>query len=341
MRVGIQLDLRNPDPSTTPWNRFYEETLELLDVADQQGVDDVMVTEHHLWRDGYIPQPLTFLAAIAARTSRIRLWTGVIVLPLHSPVEIAEQAAVIDGLSGGRLELGFGVGYRTPEYELFGADITKRFTAFERKIIELREAWERVTPAPTQHEIPLWAGLKGPRGSRLAGRLGLGRLKLGPIASETRPWNEYLAGLAEAGRPQSEARLAGVLQGMLADDPDRAFAELAPRIENHWNAYRSYTAEGSGQPAPEPLTAADYRRAAQGGGGAAYSWDMFTPETAAQRIREMSGGRKIDTVFFPVNVAGPIGPAAHRHVELLATALRPLIAGDGGNRDPLPAPTGT
>src|ERR1700745_3077475 len=103
MRVGLQLDLRNPPQWHKPWREFYAEAIDMVIEAERLGIDVIRIPEHHLWDDGYIPQPLTFLAALAARTTRIRLMTGISILPLHSPVEIAEQAALIDCISGGRV----------------------------------------------------------------------------------------------------------------------------------------------------------------------------------------------------------------------------------------------
>ncbi len=319
MRLGLSFDLRNPAQWFKPWKEFSAAALDLICAAEELGIDIVKVAEHHLFADGYMPQPLTFLSAVAARTSRIRISTGVMIAPLHSAVEIAEQAAVVDCLSGGRLELAFGAGYRIPEYELYGVDFKDRFKLYEARVKEIRELWteKRITPQPVQASIPLWAGLKGPRNSRMAGRLGMARLYWG-----TETWEDYLQGLDEGGYGRQSARLGGSLQGVLADDPERAFGILVPRIEHNWNTYAAYGAEGTGQPAPAPLRAEDFRKAS---GRVSFGFSVVSPEEAAAQIKESAAGRNVDTVYLAGAVSGVIDDFAFRNVDLMATRLKPLL----------------
>jgi alkanesulfonate monooxygenase SsuD/methylene tetrahydromethanopterin reductase-like flavin-dependent oxidoreductase (luciferase family) len=330
VRLGVTFDLRNPGDWRRPWPEVYAAALDFAAEADRLGLD-VAAGEHHFWDDGYIPQPLTFLAAVAARTERARLATSVLIAPLHHEVELAEQAAVLDCLSGGRLELGLGTGYRAPEFEAFGADIAHRLRTFEDRVLRLRELWSGgVTPPPVQDTIPLWGGLRGPRGARLAGRLGMGMLYL-PEA----PWESYLRGIAEAGdgvRP----RFAGPVYAVLADDPERAFAQLAPRIEDHWRAYDRHAVQGTDAPLPDLLTAADYRRIgpfaaavdpADPDSRRTLGFGIFTPAEAADAIVRVAAGRSPDWAYFPAAVGGVFDDVAYRHLELIATELRPLVDG--------------
>ncbi len=333
MRIGISFDLRNPAPWFQPWERHYGATLDLISAAEGLGVDIVKFTEHHQFADGYIPQPLTFMAAVAARTRRIRISTGILIAPLHSAVEIAEQAAVVDCLSGGRVELALGTGYREPEYRLYGVDFSQRFRLIEQRVTELRRLWAEggVTPRPVQDVIPLWAGLQGPRTSRMAGRLGMGRMHL-----PEQHWDAYLAGLEEGGHGRAAARLGGTFQAVLSDDPERDFAVLAPRIEHNRYSYALYGVEGTGKPAPKPFSIEELRvaggvgsagRGAQRAAGGAMVMQTLTPEDAAQQILAIANGRRIDTVYLPAAVSGVIDDLAHRNVELIATRLRPLLEG--------------
>src|SRR5215210_489899 len=110
MRVGIYFDLRNPPAWAVDWSHLYGFTLEMCEEAERLGTHSIWLSEHHLFDDGYLPQPLTFAAAVAARTKRPRLGTAIVIAPLHHPAELAEQAAIIDLLSNGRLDLGLGAG---------------------------------------------------------------------------------------------------------------------------------------------------------------------------------------------------------------------------------------
>ena len=94
--------------------------------GENNGFDDVWLSEYHFIEDGYLPSILPVAAAIAARTKRIRIASGVILMPFHNPVRLAEDIAVVDVISGGRLELGLGVGYKVEEFESFGAPFKER-----------------------------------------------------------------------------------------------------------------------------------------------------------------------------------------------------------------------
>src|ERR671911_1847273 len=125
---------RQPDPA------FYAERLEEVALAEQLGLAAVWGSEHHAVEDGHLSQQLPFLAAVAARTSRVRLGTGVLLLPLYRPREVAEQAGVVDLLAGGRLILGVGGGWVEREFDAFGVDRSHRGRLLEEKLPRLRRA---------------------------------------------------------------------------------------------------------------------------------------------------------------------------------------------------------
>ncbi len=106
---------------------IYQETLELFSAVDQLGFDVGWIAQHHFRiHAGRLPSPFPFLAAAAERTKRLRLGTSIVVLPLENPIRVAEDAAVVDALSGGRLELGVGSGGEAGEFQAFGLDIARR-----------------------------------------------------------------------------------------------------------------------------------------------------------------------------------------------------------------------
>ena len=94
MRIGIYFDLRNPPEWQRSSAALYSDAIDLAVEAERLGIDSVWVSEHHFFDDGYLPQPFTMLAAIAARTTRVLLGTAIVVAPLHHPVHLAEQAAI-------------------------------------------------------------------------------------------------------------------------------------------------------------------------------------------------------------------------------------------------------
>jgi alkanesulfonate monooxygenase SsuD/methylene tetrahydromethanopterin reductase-like flavin-dependent oxidoreductase (luciferase family) len=110
--------------------------------AEKQGFETAWVAQHHFHEEeGGLPAPFVFLAQAAARTSKIRLGTGIVTLPLENPVRVAEDAAVLDLLSSGRLELGLGSGGTPSAFAAFGLDSADRSVIFERHISIVRNAW--------------------------------------------------------------------------------------------------------------------------------------------------------------------------------------------------------
>jgi probable F420-dependent oxidoreductase len=171
----------------------YREAVEYGVLAERAGLDSVWTSEHHFVDDGYLPSQLPVLAAIAARTERIRLGTGVLLAPLFDPVHLAEDAAVTDLISGGRLMLGLGLGWRDEEFEGFGISMKQRPGRMEGLIATLRQAWGdglttgddryftypglNVTPKPARGvATPIWIGGGGEPAVRRAGRIADGYL---------------------------------------------------------------------------------------------------------------------------------------------------------------------
>src|SRR6202167_1076283 len=126
IRFGLWYNFRHPTQWPQSADRLYAETLDQIAWGENHGFDDVWLSEHHFIDDGYLPSILPVAAAIAARTKRIRIASGVLLMPFHNPVRLAEDIAVVDVISGGRLELGVGVGFKHEEFEGFGVPFTER-----------------------------------------------------------------------------------------------------------------------------------------------------------------------------------------------------------------------
>ncbi len=319
MRIGIQLDLRNPPSWRRDPARLHAFVLELIEHAEHVGVDSVWITEHHGFEDGYVTQPLTFLAAAAARTKRIRLGTGIMLAPLHSAVQIAEQAALVDLLSDGRLELGLGPGYRPAEFELYGADFDARRPTTLARIEQIRAVWKSSPPAPVQADVPIWVGFNGPLGARRVGARGERLLSLNPELVEP-----YREGLASAGHVPAVARMSGPVYAFVTDDPERDWPTVARHLSYEQDSYRRHMVEGTDQPTPRPIDPERYR--ARGLGFRMGNFLFGTPEHAAAELRAALSGVPADTAFVMASIAGMPEDLALRHVETLGTRLRPLVA---------------
>jgi len=321
MRISLYLDLRNPPRWQRPWAEHYARALTLLSDAEAMGADGVWLTEHHFFEDGYLPQPLTFAAAIAARTERMRIGTAVLLANLRSPVHTAEEAAVVDILSGGRLDLGVGVGYRIPEYEAFDADIGRRYSVLEQRVLDIRRAWtHRVTPTPIQQPIPMWGGFFGQRGAELAGRLGLGLLSLDRSLYPT-----YARALEATGYEQASARLTGSLRVVVAHDPERTWSIIRPHLEYMWNTYNSYGAEGTGR-TPSPIDAEAWRRPSAN--GAPPLFQVLTPEDTVRFARELTHGLPVRELYVWASLAGMPDSTVQEHLSLLLEQVAPQLRRD-------------
>ena len=321
MRVGIYLDLRNPPQWRRQWTAHYRRALELCEEADRLGAGSVWLSEHHLFEDGYLPQPLTFAAAVAARTSRVRIGTAVLLAALRQPVQIVEETTVVDLLSDGRIELGMGAGYRVPEYAAFGLDLGDRYALVEDRIREVTRLFRErtVTPPPVQDPVPLWGGFQGPRGARLAGRLGMNLLTL-----DRRLLGPYVEGLEEGGFPAGSARMGGVVNLVLADDPEAVWPRVAPHLSYQWDSYNRYMVEGTDQPVPKPIDPERWR--APGRDGAPPRFQVLTAEDAARALRERTDGLPVEHVYLWASIAGMPDDLVDRHVELVAGTLAPMLA---------------
>jgi len=140
MRFGLLYDFRNPTQWRLPFQELYARTIEQIVYADQLGYDSIWISEHHFVEDGYCPSVLAMAAHVAAKTSRVRIGTSVLLLPFHDPLRVAEDANTVDILSGGRLDLGVGLGYRAEEFAAFGVPRRQRPSRFEENLAILRHA---------------------------------------------------------------------------------------------------------------------------------------------------------------------------------------------------------
>src|SRR5947209_8414965 len=195
VRIGIGLFTGQiPPGSERTFEQEYREVLDLVRLAETLGFDSAWVSEHHGSSDGYLPSLLPMLAAFAAATERIRLGTGVRLTPFHDPLRLAEDAAVVDQLSGGRLILGLGLGWRDEEFRMFGQPVEERVKRTVDAVEILRRAWTgerfsyqgsvyscdrvKVTPAPSQRPgPPIYLGGFTDQAVRRAGRLGDGYIR--------------------------------------------------------------------------------------------------------------------------------------------------------------------
>src|SRR5271155_1809033 len=177
MNLGLLFSFRNSSKNELSYADLYRKHVDLAVEAEDLGFDTIWLTEHHFVQDGYSPSMMPLAAAIAARTKKIRIGTFVLLMPLHEPLHVAEEAVTIDALSNGRFDLGLGQGYVPREFAGFnipreqssrrlrgGFEIVQRlFTedhvTYEGKCYTVRDA--TLYPKPTQQpHPPIWIGAR-------------------------------------------------------------------------------------------------------------------------------------------------------------------------------------
>ncbi|MGU3498714.1 LLM class flavin-dependent oxidoreductase [Mycobacterium sp. C31M] len=321
MKVGLCFDLRNPEQWRHDPSRLYGFTLEACEEAERLGASSLWFSEHHLFDDDYLSSPLTLAAAAAARTSRVRLGTSILIAPLHHPAEIAEQGAVVDLVSGGRLDLGLGTGYRVPEFELFGTTLQRRYTRTDDTVRQLRRLWspEGVRPAPVQDPVPIWLGYQGPKGARRAGLLGERLLSV-----DASLWCPYRDGLVEAGYSPDIGMMAGYFNAWVCEDPERDWPTVSRHLTQHFDSYRRHMVKGTDAPEPKPVDLdrilSSTKMSALG------SFSYGTPELVADRIRSTTAGAPVDTVYLWASIGGMAEDLVMRNIETVCKRLAPLLA---------------
>lgn len=262
--IALRYDLRSPEWAATPHPELYRTCLEQCAWADEHGVADIVsLSEHHGIDDGYLPSPFTMAAAIAARTKRIPITVAAALIPLHDPVRLAEQIAIADLVSGGRVSLVAGTGYKRSEFEMAAVPYKERGRMLEEFVDVMRKAWTgepfewqgrtvRVRPIPVTKPHPLiMGGGSGPKAARRAARM---RLPFFPGVGDPALKEAY----------EDECRQIGFDQGFcllpkgpgfvhVTEDPDKAWAEISRYAWYDADTYRSWQ-EGT---RAEVLTSAD------------------------------------------------------------------------------------
>jgi alkanesulfonate monooxygenase SsuD/methylene tetrahydromethanopterin reductase-like flavin-dependent oxidoreductase (luciferase family) len=330
LRFGLLFDFRNPPQWLQPWAKFYAGMIDFAAWTESLGFDDVWLSEHHCADDGYIPSPLVAATAIAVKTKRIRIGTAIATAPFYHPVRLAEDAAVLDIISGGRLELGLGLGYRQEEFTGYGLSLDGRGALTSEVMQILRRLWDgevvtfkgrffklekaRIMPRPTQAHLPLWVGGFNRQAFRRAALYGDGIIGGGDMAAR---YHGYLAELAAAGKDPATARLlCGLLWFLVSEDPEKTFAEVAPHILHQINTYAQWLQSTTHQ----IFTPADTTTLKASG-----QLKIVTPEEAIAIFRNLIATVPIEGIYGMVPPAGfPLERFA-QHVELFANKVIPAF----------------
>jgi alkanesulfonate monooxygenase SsuD/methylene tetrahydromethanopterin reductase-like flavin-dependent oxidoreductase (luciferase family) len=251
---NLSFDMRAPGFGT-PAPKLYAEALDMVEYCDARGMDYVVVMEHHGTKDNYLPTPFVMGAAVAARSKKMRITLGAVILPLHDPVDVAEQIAVLDLISNGRVDVVYGAGYVRSEFDMFKASLHDRAKALdngvpliqralsgERFMADGREVFIR--PLSVQKPYPpFFMGGGVAATARRAARFGAG---LWPLNPDIIPL--YREECAKLGRvPGRVIFNIGLIH--VTNDPERTWSQVGPHVLHFARAYAELT-EGASSSSP-------------------------------------------------------------------------------------------
>lgn len=268
--IGIRFDLRVPPfAKTTNHAEQYAACLDQCAWADQSGVDIAVLSEHHGVEDGFMSAPVTLAAAIAGRTKRIPINIAAVLVPLHDPIRLAEQLATASLVSGGRVSLVAGLGYRAEEFEMAGVDRKRRGTLLEESVRAMRQAWTgepfeyrgrtvRVTPKPAIPPVVMVGG-STEKAARRAARLHCGFFPSIADVKLKEIYEQECAAVGFAGGFMSLPGGPGFVH--VSEDPERDWARIGEHALYDAQSYAAWqTPDQRSQVHVQGQTVADVRK---------------------------------------------------------------------------------
>lgn len=337
LKIGVGLFTGQVPPgSARTFHQEYSDYLDLVRKVEDTGLDAAWVSEHHFAGDGYLPSLLPMLAAFAAVTSRIELGTGVMLAPFHDPIRLAEDFAVVDQLSNGRVICGLGIAWREEEFRAFGIDMKTRVRRTSELVEILRRSWTEdrfnfdgkhysyssiaVTPKPARVP-PIFLGGFVDDAIRRAGRLGDGyissRADVKRVAAAFEMAAEERAKAGKEGPP-----LVAILQNaFVTEDPERDWPMVRDGIGHQLGVYAGWRAgtDVGGKPLEVmPPAEEDIRRTTAYG----------TPEQVVDYLTplvEVLAAYPESHLVLRLHYPGMEAEPAARAVELLASEVAPAL----------------
>ena len=266
MQFGIYSSIADP-PAGANLALRVDEVVAEAKLAESVGFDSCFFGEHHQDKDGFLPSPLIVSAAVAAQTTRLKLGTSVILLPLHHPVRLAEDVITLDIVSRGRFILGVGLGYQPVDFRTFDIPVGQRVSRFEEGIEIIRRCWSgarfdfsgehfelgdiAVRPHPySDPPPPLWIGASRVPGARRAGRIADGFVA-GPstdLDSTVALTDAYRQAAASAGREPVICLMRDAWVAPTRQEAEEVYGpEVIDAYKYYWrnglNEFRRYTDE--------------------------------------------------------------------------------------------------
>jgi len=250
-------------PAGRTQHEIVKETMDLMCAAEDLGFDSVHPAEHHFSEYGLLGSPQVSLAAIAARTKRIRLGSGVVVLPFHNPIRVAEDFAMLDLISDGRVDLGLGRGYQPAEFAGFGLDPTKSREMFNEGAALIKKCWteEHVTfkgefyqadgitvnPKPIQKpHPPIYMACASPESFDYAGEQGFDVFMSSAFGLDSshasKGMERYKKARDKAGLDTEAGKVSNLVMIYVADSMEQARADFEGPVNTFYQNAKKFVA---------------------------------------------------------------------------------------------------
>ena len=277
LRIGVSYDFRNPVNSGVSDAHLYAEILEQVKWLDQIGADMVWFTEHHFVEDGYLPSWVPVAGAMAAVTSHVRFGTDICLMPFNHPIRLAEDLAVLDNISGGRVDIGLGMGYAPHEFRGFGFSPSRRVSLMNEGIEVLQQCFtgERFSYHGKRYQFedviikpgyvqkggpPIWLAAMSEPGALRAAHYDTNFLPQGLRKKSFDPW---VKALQSTDRKTSDKRV-GIIRSILVTDDRSADWPVIRAAEKYrmqlYNRFFEESGEGfgeTGEPVPQTWVVGD------------------------------------------------------------------------------------
>ena len=337
-KLALDFDLRHPAHLGANGADTYAAAVDIIAWADDLGFERVAFGEHHQSTDGYLSCPIVFAAAAGAITNRIRIRISILLALLYDPLRLAEEVAVADLCTQGRLDLAFGVGYVEDDFVAFGADYHRRGRNLDELVPFLRRAWTgepfehrgttvRVTPRPRQDPMPIYLGGGASRRSiDRAARIADGFFPPGMAG----PWEAYRKACLEIGKadPGPWAPRGPIFLWVTTDDKDAVWERLAPHIRHQIDSYGQWTRAGLGKATGPYIPTGDLDSLKQDG-----AYQVLTPDEVIELAGQL--GTRGELHLNPL-LAGINPEEAWKMLRTFEADVLPHI-GAPGERTPLPS----
>ena len=306
----------------------YRLATEQIAQAEKCGFESAWIAQHHFHEgEGGLPAPFVFLAHAAAHTSRIRLGTGIVTLPLELPIRVAEDAVVADLLSGGRLEVGVGPGGNLTAFTAFDLDSNDRHGLFDRHLALLKTAWSGGTlpggdtlyPSSPTLVDRVWQATFTVAGARRAGAAGDGLML---SRTQPRPPDAPKASLADLQNPMLDAYCDALPKGreprilasrtvFIADDRKEAMKLAEAGLSRLRHRLAATGNLSSGNLVGDLIAAMDVH--------------IGTPGEVIASLRADATLQRATDLTMQVHSIDPPHPYILRSIELFATEVAPAL----------------